>query len=62
MKKLYLAVTPDEFELPLFVADTAKELGDHYGVTANVISSSISHQKNGRTSGRKFIRVEIDEE
>lgn len=62
MEKLYLAVTPDELELPLFVTDNVKELADHYGVTKNVVLSSISHNKGGNVSGRKFIRVEIDED
>ena len=37
--KVWMIVTPDEYELPLSVADTATELGTRYGVNiSNLIS------------------------
>lgn len=57
--KLYMAVTPDEFELPLAVCKTARELGEKFGVSESVVYSSITKKLSGKTNGRKFIRVEV---
>lgn len=45
MRKLYLAVTPDKYELPVAVADTAEGLADQIGTTKGTILSVISHAK-----------------
>ena len=37
---LWLAVTPDELELPIVVADTAAELARRFGKKPNDISSA----------------------
>lgn len=60
--KLYLAVTPDEYELPLFVADSAVELAKMFSTTANVVSSCISHNSSGKKAGVKFIRIVVEED
>lgn len=57
---LYMAVTPDEYELPLYVSDTAAELARHYGLKPNTVSTSISQNKNGEKTGRKFVKVIYD--
>ena len=44
---LYLAVTSDELELPICVADTAKELADMLGTTPGCIYSYISREQKG---------------
>ena len=64
MKKKYLwiAVEADEYELPIAVADTAKELGAIFGVRADSVIDSASKNRSGKLSGRKFIRVEDDNE
>lgn len=56
-KYLWLAVEPDEYELPLAICDTAKELGDLYGIKKNSIIDMVSKEKSGKLSGRKFIKV-----
>lgn len=56
-KYLWLAVTPDEYELPLAVADTAKELGEIYGVGKNVIITSVLRGHSGKICGRKYVKV-----
>lgn len=43
--KLFMAVTPDEYELPLAPPDTAKNLAELFGTTPNNIWSQVSHQK-----------------
>lgn len=59
--KCYMAVTPDEYELPLFVTDSIKELSEYYGISETTIFSSIKLKKNGKRSGRKFVKVIINE-
>jgi hypothetical protein len=59
--KLYMAVTTDEYELPLAVTDTAVELARMYGVTPKALRKIAARENQGR-DGRKFVRVIIDEE
>lgn len=42
---LYIAVTPDCFELLLFVADTAEEMAVWAGVKVNTVKSNCSRNK-----------------
>ena len=60
--KLYLGVTPDEYELPLFVADSLKELSKISGIDYDSIRNLISKNSSGRNKGVKFIKIIIDEE
>lgn len=60
--KLYMGVTPDKYELPLFVAETAEELSKMVGTNRATIYSSITHKASGKISGVKFIKITIDEE
>lgn len=57
--KLYLAVTPDEYELPLYVAESVEELSYKYGLTPNNIRSKISKNQSGKILGIKFLRIDI---
>lgn len=45
MRKLYLATTPDEYELPIAVSDTPEGLAYMMGVTKAGVLSEISHAK-----------------
>lgn len=45
MKKLYLATTSDEYELPIGVSETPEGLAYMFGVTKAGILSEISHAK-----------------
>ena len=60
-KNLILAVTPDELELPLAVADTVAEMSQITGVKKNSLSAMISNQRSGRRLGMKFYRVGLEE-
>lgn len=63
MQMLWMAVTADEYELPLCVTDTAAELAAKYNTTKSNVTSSICAGKTGRYRGYKFVRVkEIDDE
>lgn len=55
-KYLYIAVSLDEYELPIAVADTVPELARMMGTSANTINSSLSHK------ARRYRKVEIIEE
>ncbi len=56
-----MAVTPDRFELPLVVCDTAIELANRFGVSINSVKSAILKNQSGKARGAKFIKVEIKE-
>lgn len=58
---LYMAVTPDELELPMVVADSCAELAGIFNVKTHVVYSAISHRQSGKNSGRKFVRVEVND-
>lgn len=55
---MYMAVTADKYELPLFVADTVWEMAKHFGVTENTVYSSISKGLSGKRNGYRFVKVE----
>lgn len=58
---LWVAVTADEYELPLAVADTARELGDLLGLSKSTVDKGYREGLNGKLTGRKFVKVEIEE-
>ena len=59
--KLYMGVTPDKYELPLFVADSLKELSKMSGIDYDSIRHRISKNNSGRNKGIRFIRIEFEE-
>lgn len=60
---MYMAVTADKYELPLFVADTARELAEHFGVSTITVYSAISKGLSGTKNGYRFVKVcDEDEE
>lgn len=50
--KMYMAVTPDKYELPLAPPDTAKNLAELFGTTPNNIWAQISHRNTRRDQKR----------
>ena len=58
MKAIYIMVTKDEYELPMAVADTVKELSMLTRKSENAIRSGISNHRRGRRS--RFYKIEID--
>jgi len=70
---LYLAVTADRYELPVYVADSRKEMAEHFGTTVEKISMAVGnynrrwgrqpdHQRKVDCPGKTlFVRVEVDE-
>ncbi len=53
-----MAVTADEYELPIAVADTARELGEMMGSSGHSIECCVSRNYNGRISKIKYVKVE----
>lgn len=56
-KYLWLVVEADEYELPLCVADSARELADMFGTTKHNVETFVSKNSNGRINGFKYIKV-----
>lgn len=56
-KYLWMCVEADEYELPLAVADTAKELAEKCGVTTNNVILSAKFDLGGKKTKTKYIRV-----
>ena len=56
-KFLWLAVTEDEYELPLCVEESAQELADSLGLKRTSIYTSIHNNLNGKVSGQRFVKV-----
>lgn len=58
---MYMAVTADEYELPLYVADTVWEMAKHFGVSTNTVYSYMSKGLSGKRNGYRFVKVEKGE-
>ena len=56
-KYLWLAVEADKYELPLYVADTAKELAEKFDTTKHNVESTAFYGNSGAISGRRFMKV-----
>ena len=51
---LYLACTPDKYELPLYVADSAGEMAEYLGVPVNTVYKMTSRKRRHDRDGRKY--------
>ena len=56
-KYLWLCVDADEYELPIAVADSARELAVKMGTSKSNVENSAWREYNGRCSGRRFLKV-----
>ena len=63
-----MAITPDEYELPLFVTDSAVEMAKWAGISRSSLLSMLTPVQQKRkkqrykVSKRRIIRVYIEEE
>lgn len=68
MRSVYMAVTPDEYELPLFVSDSAVEMAAWAGISRSSLLSMLTPVQQKRKkerykkSKRQIIRVQIEED
>jgi len=58
-KCLWLAVTPDKYELPLLVEETAKELAIKLGMNTCAVQTAVAMNRSGVKTGRKLIKIEV---
>lgn len=58
---LYLAVTPDRFELPVAVAGSAGELAQMMGASRKIISEAICRGSSGIRRGYKVYKIDAEE-
>lgn len=58
-KYIWMQVSNDKYELPLYVADTSQELADILGVPVTNITSAMSHARQRGTNCR-YIKIKID--
>lgn len=56
-KYLWLAVETDKYELPLAVADSARELGEMMGSNKHNVETFVCKRSSGKLNGFKYIKV-----
>lgn len=65
LDSLYIAVAGDQYELPIAVAGTARELAKMLGVNENSIYKSVHRQKHGMVKGSKkdikYYKIELED-
>lgn len=59
---LWLLVTQDKFELPLYVTDTAQQLADYCKVSNGTVCASAKRKGDGVLKYSKYERVKLDED
>lgn len=59
--KLWVAVTQDEYELPVAVADTARELAEMFGVKTMTVISDVSRYRRKQMKTR-FRCVDVEDD
>jgi hypothetical protein len=59
--RLYMAVTVDEFELPLYVTDTVVDMDRWASSTPIAVSTAITRGRSGKYNGFKYIKVEFED-
>ena len=56
---LYLEISTDEYELPVAVAESVKELSELRGVSIFTIYNAMRQVRTGVVSKSKYIKVEV---
>ncbi len=57
-----MQVTQDEYELPIAMATTARELAEMVGKTEKYIQRTVSEYERGIKKKSKYRRVEIEDD
>ena len=60
-KYLWLCVEADEYELPLAVADSAREIAELFDTTTGCVQVLEKGGYSGKKIGRRFIKVLKDD-
>lgn len=61
LKKLYMMVSSDKYELPLAIADSPDELSKMTGFKPSYIKTAISKYLSGDKPNLQFRRIEYEE-
>lgn len=58
---IWLKVTPDKYEFPLLIADTAQELANRMGISADTVKKQEKRHRETPKGCRsyKIVRVEV---
>lgn len=59
--ELWMLVTSDQYELPLIIAETAKELADRAGVTSSTVQSNAYRYRAGKQKHSRYQIVSLEE-
>ena len=62
MKYIWMAVTPDKYELPIAVEDSARKLADLLGVSESTVKGSEFRHTDGHICGVKYVKVRNTDE
>lgn len=60
--KLYMAITNDKYELPLYVDNVGARLAEVMGITYKNMLKDIRDGGYSRKCNCKFIRIEVDDD
>lgn len=56
---LWLAVTADKYEFPIYIEDSCTKLANKLGISNCIVVNLVTQNSSGLYSGRKIIRVEV---
>ena len=59
---IWMAVTPDEYELPIALEDSARKLADLIGVSESTVKGSELRDRDGHICGVKYVKVRNTDE
>lgn len=62
IKYWWLCVEVDEYELPLAVAESARELAEKCGTTKHNVETFVSKNSSGKQNGYKYLKIRRDNE
>lgn len=58
--KLYMAVTADEYELPLAVETSVRDLAKFNKIKPQTVSHYLVKEYSGRNTGIRYVKVEVE--
>lgn len=56
-----MAVTPDKYEFPIFIEDSASLLASKLNIKCGTVLALEQRKKSGTVSGRRIVKVSLDE-
>ena len=60
LRTVYLATTNDEYELPLFVADSQSNLAKKIGISPSLVTKLLNGSSTGKRHGIKIFKLRIN--